>query len=109
MTDLLSRPSTVDGDDVVAGGVGAAGETEAGPVSLDELVGLSASDESDEGVRALVVGLHQARALLDAAVVEATGVLDRRGLHRADGARSPLAWIAARVGEKRVRLSAELK
>lgn len=52
---------------------------------------------SDEGVRRHLLALHRARAVLDAAVAEATSVFDVRHLWAGDGARSGPAWLAARV------------
>ena len=64
--------------------------------ALDDLVGTDVGSLGDEAARQHYVALHRAHARVEAALVDAAGVVDRRGLHRADGGRSAAGWMAAR-------------
>jgi len=86
-------------------------------VSLDAsaLLAVVPGELCDEAVRGHVRDLHRLRAVLDAAIVEATGVLGGRMVWAGDAARSAGAWLAARVdvmpgaARHEVRLARELR
>ncbi len=74
--------------------------------SVDDIGALVAADVAgmaDEGVRQHLLALHRAKAQLDAAVVAATGVVDRRRLFEADAARSCAGWLTGRVDQTKGR------
>ncbi|HYI60368.1 MAG TPA: DUF222 domain-containing protein [Acidimicrobiales bacterium] len=79
------------------------------------LLTVTPGELADEGVRRHVRDLHRLRAVLDAAIVEATGVLDGRMIWAGDAARSAGAWLAARVdampgaARHEVRLARDLR
>ncbi|HEX7135585.1 MAG TPA: DUF222 domain-containing protein [Iamia sp.] len=59
------------------------------------LLAVSVRELTDDGVAAHLTDLHRLRAVVDAAVVEATGVFDARSAWARDGARSGPSWVAA--------------
>jgi hypothetical protein len=65
-------------------------------IDLDGLLAVEVGGLCDEALRRHVVALHRAKAILDAATVEATRALDARKVWATDAARSPGAWLAAR-------------
>lgn len=68
-----------------------------GPLDdIRALVDADASGMGDEEARLHLVALHSLMARVDAAVVAATGVVDRRRLFEADAARSAAGWLAGR-------------
>lgn len=76
---------------------------------IDALVAADPAAMADEEARQHLLALHVVKARVDAAVVAATGTVDRRLLHRVDGARSAGSWVAARVGEHKGRCAADVR
>jgi hypothetical protein len=86
-----------------------------GPGDAARLLEVEVRGLSDEAVGDHLVDLHRLRALVDAAVVEATDVFDGRAAWARDGARNGPGWIAARTtasygaGKGDVRLARDLR
>lgn len=77
-------------------------------VTLDEVVAADVAEMADEQARQHLLALHAAKCRVDAAVVAATGVVDRRRLFAADAARSSAGWLAGRVDQTRGRCAADV-
>lgn len=77
--------------------------------SVDALLAADPGGMVDDELRRHVLAAHQALACVQAAVVEATGRFERRGLHRGDGARSAPSWLAARIDQTRGRCAADVR
>ncbi|NLV56107.1 MAG: DUF222 domain-containing protein [Acidimicrobiales bacterium] len=89
--------------------IGGDGELDDPFGSIDALVAADPTSMTDEEARRHVLALHRAKARVDAAVIAATGVVDGRGLHRADGSRSAGAWLSGRVDQTRGRSHADVR
>ena len=66
-------------------------------MAVKELGAVDTNDLTDEELRDAVVELHVLRERLAAAEARVVRAFDARGVWRADGAKSPAAWLAVRT------------
>lgn len=66
-------------------------------------------DLTDDEVVERLLALHRLMARVEGAIVETTGVFDRRMLHASDAARTASGWLAARVDQTQGRCKADVR
>jgi hypothetical protein len=79
------------------------------PDDCASLLAVPVRELTDDGVAAHLADLHRLRAVVDAAVVEATDVFDARSAWARDGARSGPSWVAARCPSSHGAAKADLR